>query len=208
MFIQVIQGKVADATGLRAAMDRWVTDLQPGAVGWLGSTGGITDDDMFVMTVRFESADAARRNSDRPEQGAWWAEAEKCFDGPVTFFDCPEVDVWMQGGSDSAGFVQVMEGHTSDADRMREMMQRYADEVHKMRPEIIGATIALHGDGAFVETVYFTSEDEARQREAMPPPEEMATAMADEQQLMEDVMYLDLHKPWLMSPRETAATAG
>ena len=50
MFIQVIQGKVADAEGLRAAMDRWGRDLQPGATGWLGTTGGITDDGTFVAT--------------------------------------------------------------------------------------------------------------------------------------------------------------
>ncbi|HEY5878369.1 MAG TPA: hypothetical protein VIU11_05640 [Nakamurella sp.] len=68
---------------------------------------------------------------------------EKCFDGPVTFFDCPKVDLWMQGGSDDAGFVQVMEGHTSDADRMRDVMQRYTDEMHRLRPEIIGATVAF-----------------------------------------------------------------
>ena len=43
----------------------------------------------------------------------------------------------------------------------------------------IGATIALHGDGEFVQTVYFTSEAEARQRESMPPPPEMAEAMQD-----------------------------
>jgi len=73
MFIQVIQGKVADAEGLRAAIDRWGQELQPGATGWLGTTGGITDDGTFVATVRFDSEDAARRNSQRPEQGAWWA---------------------------------------------------------------------------------------------------------------------------------------
>jgi hypothetical protein len=154
---------------------------------------------MFVATVRFESEEAASRNSDRPEQGAWWAETEKCFDGPVTFMDCPQVDVWMQGGSDDAGFVQVMEGHTSDADRMRNLMQQYADEMHKMRPEIIGATIALHGDGAFVETVYFTSEAEAREQERMAPPPEMAEAMQDES-MMTDITYMDLHQPWLASP--------
>ena len=200
MFIQVIQGKVADAERLRMAIDRWKQDLQPGATGWLGSTGGITDDGMFVMTARFESEDAARRNSARPEQGKWWAETEKCFDGPVTFFDCPEVDLWMQGGSDDAGFVQVMEGHTSDADRMRQTMQRFTDEMKRMRPEIIGATVALHGDGAFVETVYFTSEDEARQHESMQPPPEMIEALQRDESLMADVMYLDLHQPWLVSP--------
>jgi hypothetical protein len=152
----------------------------------------------LAATVRFDSAEVARRNSERPEQGAWWAETEKCFDGPVTFFDCPQVDVWMQGGSDDAGFVQVMEGHTADADRMRELMQRYTDEMHKLRPEIIGATIALHGDGAFVETVYFTSEAEARQRESMPPPGEMGQAMQGE--LMDNITFLDLHQPWLVSP--------
>ena len=118
----------------------------------------------------------------------------------VTFFDCPQVDVWMDGGSDDAGFVQVMEGHTSDADRMREVMGRFANEMHAIRPEIIGATIALHGDGAFVETVYFTSEEEARQRESMPPPPEMAQTMQEEQQLMDNITYLDLHQPWLVSP--------
>src|SRR6476619_3330765 len=200
MFIQVIQGKVADAEGLRAAMDRWGRDLQPDATGWLGMTGGITDDGTFVATVRFDSEDAARRNSERPEQGAWWAATEKCFDGPVTFFDCPQVDVWMNGGSDDAGFVQVMEGHTSDADRMREVMGRYADEMHALRPEITGAPIALHGDGAFIETVYFTSEEEARQRESIPPPAEMAKVMEEEQQLMDNITYLDLHQPWLVSP--------
>jgi hypothetical protein len=63
----------------------------------------------LAATVRFDSAEVARRNSERPEQGAWWAETEKCFDGPVTFFDCPQVDVWMQGGSDDAGFVHVVD---------------------------------------------------------------------------------------------------
>ena len=93
-----------------------------------------------------------------------------------------------------------MEGHTSDADRMRELMRRYADEMHQLRPEIIGATIALHGDGAFVETVYFTSEAEARKREGMAPPPEMAATMQEEEQLMDNITYLDLHQPWLVSP--------
>jgi len=80
-------------------------------------------------------------------------------------------------------------------------MQRYTDGMHRMRPEIIGATVALHGDGAFVQTVYFTSEGEARAHENMPPPPEMAQAMQADQSLMDDVTYLDLHQPWLVSTR-------
>ena len=68
-----------------------------------------------------------------------------------------------------------------------------------MRPEIIGATIALHGDGAFVETVDFTSEEQARQRETMSTPPEMAQAMQDGQ-LTDSLSFLDLHQPWLVSP--------
>ena len=71
-----------------------------------------------------------------------------------------------------------------------------------MRPEIIGATVALHGDGAFVETVYFTSEAEARQRENMSPPQEMAQSMQNNpmDDMMDNVTFLDLHQPWLVSP--------
>jgi hypothetical protein len=49
-----------------------------------------------------------------------------------------------------------------------------------------------------VETVYFTSEAEARQRESVPPLPEMAQAMQDE--LMDNITHLDLHQPWLVSP--------
>ncbi|MCW2493808.1 MAG: hypothetical protein JWN47_3172, partial [Frankiales bacterium] len=40
MFIQVIQGKVADEAGLRRSRDRWKEELQPGAIGDLGTTSG------------------------------------------------------------------------------------------------------------------------------------------------------------------------
>jgi hypothetical protein len=33
----------------------------------------------------------------------------------------------------------------------------------------------------------------------MPPPE-MAQALQDEQQLMDNITCLDLHQPWLVSP--------
>ena len=198
MFIQVFQGKVSDPERLQAQMDKWVRELQPGAAGWLGSTGGTTDDGTYVCTVRFESEEAAQRNSRRPEQGAWWAETETCFEGPVTFIDCPDVSQWLQGGSDEAGFVQVMEGHTSDARRMRELLERNGEEIHRLRPEIIGATVALH-DGDYVETVYFTDEAQAREHERAEMPPALAQAMREEQEVMGEVRYLDLHHPWLVS---------
>jgi hypothetical protein len=35
----------------------------------------------------------------------------------------------------------------------------------------------------------------------MSPPPEMAQAMQGDQGMMDDVTFLDLHQPWLVSPR-------
>ena len=76
MFVQVIQGKVKDPEQAHAALDRWSEELSAGAAGWLGSTAGVTEDGTFLATARFESEDAARANSERPEQDRWWSEAQ------------------------------------------------------------------------------------------------------------------------------------
>jgi antibiotic biosynthesis monooxygenase (ABM) superfamily enzyme len=85
MFVQVIRGQVSDPGEVHAALDRWSGQLAAGAPGWLGSTAGVTEDGRFVALARFDSAEAARRNSDRPEQGQWWMETSKLFTGEVTF---------------------------------------------------------------------------------------------------------------------------
>lgn len=197
MFMQVIQGKVADRAGLEAALERWRDELAPGAIGYLGSTGGFTDDGVFVVLARFESEEAARRNSERPEQAAWWAETERCFDGEVVFMDCPTATTWLAGGSDDAGFVQVMEGRSANRDRMLALMETYAPRVKQAWPEIIGGTVGTYGEDGWVEAIYFTSEAEAREHEAMPMPDDMAEAMARE--MPADVRYLDLHQPIMIS---------
>ena len=119
MFVQVIMGKVSDAGALRAALDRWIRDLAPGAVGWLGSTSGVADDGTGITFARFASREAAQRNSERPEQHQWWMETSKLFSGEVTFHDCDDAMTWMDGGSDDAGFVQVMTGRVSDPQRAK-----------------------------------------------------------------------------------------
>lgn len=48
MFVQVFQGQVSDAQTARAALDRWIAELAPGATGWLGSTGGVTEDGTLI----------------------------------------------------------------------------------------------------------------------------------------------------------------
>jgi hypothetical protein len=197
MFVQVITGQVADAAGLDAALDRWQNELRPGAVGFLGSTGGMTADGRFVELVRFESPEAARANSERPEQSSWWGDTQKCFSGRVTFRDCTEVDTYRGGGADTAGFVQVMEGH-GDRDRLRQMDDQAEPLLPEGRPDLLGSLRAWHGD-EYIEAAYFTSESEARAAEAKEPPPELAKAMSDWQDAMGDVTYYDLPAPKMMS---------
>jgi hypothetical protein len=116
--------------------------------------------------ARFDSEAGARRDSELAEQGAWFEQFAQNFDG-ITFHDCPEVDTMLDGGSDEAGFVQVMQGRAKDREEMRSRRADFETELRRIRPDLIGATIAWHGDDdrAFTEVVYFTSEDEARRGE-------------------------------------------
>ncbi|HKC29462.1 MAG TPA: hypothetical protein VKB75_15715 [Jatrophihabitans sp.] len=201
MFIQVIQGKVGDESALRDAMDRWEAELMPGARGYLGTTAGMTEDGRFIALARFESADEARANSDRPEQGAWWAEMEKGFDGQPTFMDTENVESMLDGGSDDAGFVQIMTGRSDDPTRMHQLLTSHSDDLRQGRPEIIGGLMLEFPDGRYVDAIYFASEQEARQGEAMEPPESVRADLDEAMRLMGDVTYYDLKDPQLVTAR-------
>ena len=199
MFMQIIQGRVADPAAAREMMDRWQRDLEPGADGYLGSTHGITDDGTLVSVVRFESAAAARRNSARAGQAAWWHEMERCFAGPVSFHDCDDVMLLLGGGSDQAGFVQVIQGRVRDRDRLHALARQSGDLVAKARPDVIGATIAIDDAGFLTQTVAFTSEQQARAAEQQELPADAAQLLDEEMSLLDDVRYLDLRQPWFAS---------
>jgi hypothetical protein len=199
MFAQVMEGKVADEEGLRRQLATWMADLRPGATGWVGTTAGFPADGTFFAVTRFESEEAARANSDRPEQGAWWEATASGFDGDVTFTDCPEVDMFGAGGSDDAGFVQVITGQAD-----REAILPVADDITAMlrqvRPDVIGGTVAWPGDGRFIQVVYFTSEGEARAAEgADPASDEDRAARERLMSLMQFERFIDLRDPMLYS---------
>ena len=196
MFIQMIQGTCGDADALRGQIERWAAELGPGAQGWLGGTYGVTDDNTFVAMVRFDSREAANQNSTRPEQGAWWAETERCFDGEVTFHDFDNAITFLDGGADDAGFVQVIQGRLTDPHRFRRFVELPMDTLHETRPDIIGGCIAMDSDGLFTETVYFRSEEAAREGERRDLPAPIKQMWDDELALMQDVTYLDLRHPW------------
>jgi hypothetical protein len=197
VFIQVIQGKCSRQDEMREMGDRWVRELSPGATGWLGGTYGFTDDGMFVGVVRFESREAAAANSERPEQGEWAKAMTGLFDGPVEFHDCSDVTLMMGGGSDDAGFVQVIRGKVDDPSTLKSMMTD-SQMLHEARPEILGGTLAIEEDGTFTETVAFTDEASARKGESMDMPADVRERL---ESAMHDVTYVDLHHPWFESAR-------
>ena len=201
MFAQIIRGKVSDPTAVRPVVDRWMTELGPTAKGWLGSTSGVTDDNEVFVLVRFESEEAARANSDRPEQGAWWADMEKVFDGQPTFQDSNDVQVDSSGDPDAAGFVQVMTGQVRDPDRAKELVANQP-RMQDVRPDVLGSVTVGHDDAKWTMIVYFRSEQEAREGERKEVPPEMAKAMHELQSLaIGQPEFLDLRNPWLDSPK-------
>lgn len=195
MFVQFIEGRVADPERLKRQYDRWLEQHSPDVEGWIGSTAGVTDDGVGFLAVRFASPEAARANSDRPEQGEWWSETEACFEGPVDFLDCEQVELFLGGGSDDAGFVQVIRGQTTDVERSRRMMSEMERELPERRPDVIGGYVGTRGDGTFAQVVYFTSEEEARKGEAASSDD----AGEMQELLKEPPRFLDLKDPWLAS---------
>jgi hypothetical protein len=173
MFAQIIHGKVKDADLLARQSDRWVAEIKPGVKGYLGSTTGITPDGRGITIARFESAEAAAANSGNAQQTAWWNETAKAYDGEPTFIDCTDVDTMFGGGSNDAGFVQVIQGRAKDEKAMRKDITSMEPGLREARPDILGMTIAWHGDGGFTQAVYFRSEAETRKAETATENDEM-----------------------------------
>jgi hypothetical protein len=200
--VQVIQGQVSDADAVHQALDRWAQELAPGATGWLGSTAGVTEDGRFIGLARFDTEENARRNSERPEQDAWFSETSKRFTGDVKFRDSTDVTVDVTGNPDQAGFVQVMQGRGSDPERAKQLMSQDAEKWHEFRPDVIGSVAVGQEGGAYTVAMYFTSEAEAREGERKEPPPELKAQMDEMNALnIGTPEFFDIKQPWLYSPK-------
>jgi len=201
MFVQVIQGKAKDPAGLRKQWERWDQEIKPGANGYLGSTAGVTADGEFIALARFESEEAAQANSDRAEQSAWWEETSQYLDDPL-FHDCTLVDFMKEGGSDEAGFVQVIQGKTTDVDKARQIDDETQQQMDDMRPDVIGGFVAWHPqNGRYTNAIYFTSEAEARakEKESSSSPEFQEFMREWEAISDGEPKFLDITEPWYSS---------
>jgi hypothetical protein len=196
MFVQVIKGHTDDPSALQHQLDRWRSDLKPTAIGFLGSTGGIADDGTVILLARFADAASAQANSERPEQGQWWQETAACFDGEPTFRESTDTTPLFEGGSDQAGFVQVMEGRVADRSKAEEFESpEMLDQLRAVRPDLLGGLRVWFDDATFVDVAYFTNEDEARAGEAS---DDFQGPSEDYNALFEDVTFTDLRHPLLI----------
>jgi hypothetical protein len=201
MFIQVIQGRATNPPGIRRDLGRWRRLLAADADGWLGSTTGITEDGWSITVVRFASEAQARRNRDRPEQREWWRDASQHL-ARVVSHDAPKVHTYRDGGSDQAGFVQVIQGHSDDLERMASLARDQDEVLAREAPHILGVTVAEHADrpGDFTQILYFTSEQDARRFEQEPLTDADEPAQEERRGLMTNLRSFDLREPQMLVP--------
>jgi len=198
MFVQVIEGRTSNPEGLRAQFDKWVAEIQPGAKGYVGTTGGVAGDGRVVVFARFESEAAARANSDRAEQGAWWADTEKLLDD-VEFSESSDVTQFLAGGSDDAGFVQIMKVAGVDRAKVEDGDRQFEPLAAEMRPDLIGGVRVWTAPDSMIEANYFTSEAEAREGEKVEPPPEVAEGFAEYMAMLSKAEFVDFSDPYLHS---------
>jgi hypothetical protein len=119
---------------------------------------------------------------------------------PATVRESDSVEFLAGGGSDDAGFVQVIEGHTSSRDEFMRLERELENGGFMTdRPDFIGSTLVFWPDGAWVEVAYFTSEGEVREGEKRGLSPRVAAVFDEWQRVAAPTSYLDLTDPWLVS---------
>ena len=88
MFVRVIQGRLRHGESLLRHLTTWPGEVASGAEGSLGSAARVTADEMFLAMTGFGSQAAARTNSERLEQVAWWEEISQKSGGELTMTGC------------------------------------------------------------------------------------------------------------------------
>jgi hypothetical protein len=193
MFVQVITGRAKDEAAVTAHAQRWTDEVRPGAVGFVGGTFGVADDGRFIVLARFDDEASARANSERAEQGTWWAGMEPLIDGEATFRESSDVATLFDGPSAAAGFVQVMEGTAPDRAKAEATQTPELEaELRAVRPDLLGAIRLWFDGGQYLEAAYFTSEAAARSGETS---NEFEAPHAEYAAVFGEPTFTDLHHP-------------
>ena len=194
MFVHVVRGRARDAAAVREHLDVWLDEHEPETQGWVGTTSGVTADGEFVALVRWESEQVSEVALGRPEQAEWWKGMVGLLDG-ARVVSTPDCAPWKGGGSDDAGFVQVMEGRLTSRDAAVRTLVGLRRWEMPSRPDLLGAFIALLPDERYTASFYFTSEAEARAAEQRELPAHETAYLDEWRSILADITYLDLPTP-------------
>jgi hypothetical protein len=198
MFVWVLEATATDPREVGRQLGHWTNEFGD-TPGYLGATGGVTDDSRFLLFVRWESEEAGNELLTRPAHLAWYDEFQRSFDGAVEFAETADVTTHLAGGSDAAGFVQAMKVSGVDRQRVDAADREFESIAPQIRPDLIGGIRVWTAPDGFVEVNYFTSEHDARDGESKDPPPELADAFADFMAMMKDAEYFDFTEPFVHS---------
>src|SRR5262249_25079414 len=113
---------VTDEPSLRRLVQRWGAEVKPGAEGVLGATAGGSADGAALVFVRFADEASAEANRRRSEQAAWWQDMLETFEASPAVHESSDTALLLAGGSDDAGFVQVVRAPTPDRAKIDALM--------------------------------------------------------------------------------------
>jgi hypothetical protein len=182
MFIQVIEGKTSDPENFRRVLEEYGDSAREGAIGFLGATTAIAPDGSVVTMARFEDEASAMKNSARAETNAMSEQLMKYSDGEPTYHNCTEVESFLGGGTDAAGFVQFMIGTATDKTKAKASDAEVEPMLRGLRPDVLGGVTAWDGDW-WCQAIYFTSEADAREGE-----KKFETLTGDDRSRFEEMM--------------------
>jgi hypothetical protein len=196
VFVWVLEGKVSDPHEVGHQIGHWTTEFGD-TPGYLGATGGVTDDRRFLLFVRWESEEAGNELLRRREQQEWYEAFQESFDGAIDFTETGDVTTHLAGGSDAAGFVQAMKVSGIDRQRVETADREFESVAGQFRPDLIGGLRVWTAPDGFVEVNYFTSEQDARAGEKQAPPPEVMERFEEFMAMMGDAEYFDFTEPFL-----------
>lgn len=194
MFVRVIRARVVAKPLLRNAWDQLGHALaeQP---GWRCMTAGTGRASDFIGTIEFSDPVTAHAAWSDRSVARWVGELERTLDS-LDITDSEEAEIVLGGAREDARFVQIIEGSTEDKPRWRAINEAMQEVMRTNRPEVLAATVVWSED-RFLETVYFTSEQDAREGESQEFPGGMEGLFNELMDLVRDMSYLDLRSPWL-----------
>jgi hypothetical protein len=195
MFIRVIEGQVLAKALLRNSWEQLQNALSAHN-GWLRSAGGVDDQGRFVGRMDFRSEDAAEKMLREPEIELWLKDLFEHLDSPARSTSS-QGSVLIEPSGEPAGFLQFIRAEASDPERFTAVNDAFQVEVRQHRPDVVGSSIVWLDDERFLETVLFSSEQDARSAESREFPGGIAGLFGELMQLMSNIDYMDVRDPWL-----------